>query len=1592
MAQSPDQLGIDSLVAVELQSWLAKDIGIDMSVMAILNTTTVSDLYLAILSSLNTEKIIGNKDKSMHIANELNTGQPTQFIAQFEESDDATTDDSEKSSEMERSATPSNFSDASSRDDQSKITDSSSLLSQSFQQRLAPSIVEKSTAINSERRIPMSFAQRRFWFLTSAVEDRTAFNVTTIVRLQGFLDIARLSNAFALVGERHEAVRTAFFNDRITKCPMQAVISDLSLQLEYAMVSDERQVEDVVQELRDYEYELSSGNSIRLKLLSFPDNRHVLILGYHHIALDGVGNQIFFRDLEKAYNGTLHPSPDMMQYPDFSLKEQDDFRSGRWDEHLQYWRDQLQNLPPTLPLCSISHKATRPEMLAYESYSEKLHLDADLKVRIQEVCSQYAIRPFHFYVAIFQVLLLRHMNFELNDICIGIADSNRTDARILQSLGLFLNAFPLRLRSSEYQSFIETLQQVKRASDGATQHSIVPFDVLLSKLKVQRSASHSPLFQTFFNYQQNISDSRKFCGCEAIGEVVAPGENGYDIGLDIVDSRSGPNSITLSVNSTCYTKEHAGVLLRSFISLVKGFVADPTTKLTAPPLYLQQDINEAVRKGQGLQCSESEWPLTLCHRIDDMVEKFPDAIALTDGSGSQITYAEFATKYSHLATELKLKGIGPGHFVGILQVPSNMWILSLMAILRVGACCLPLDRSQGSGRLLQIIKDCSPALILSDSEVEGDLEYLQNTGTPLVRASDLLLSELSHQKQVNEAKAADGAILAYTSGTTGIPKGSIIRHESYRNFFEFAVPRWRVKLGSEVLLQQSTYSFDMAIAQIFLGLSYGGTLVTPLEHQRNDPGSISTIMRESGVTLTLATPTEYSAWLRYDNGRAFKDSQWRTAIAAGEKVHQSLPQLFSSFAPSDMHFVNCYGPSETTLGCADQSLSTNSSDSQDIDNKEALSIFPNYSVQIVDTDLKPVPLNVPGQIVIGGAGVVDGYLNRKQETVAAFRQDRNVSDLFKQKRWLSAHISGDWGYLTSKGSLVVKGRIKGSTQVKIGGIRVDLEDIESNILSLVPDVHQAIVSLRKGKSGSGSDFLVAFLVMKAQPLSLTQRSLETLLQSLPLPKALHPSRTIVVDSLPLTLSKKIDRAAVDGISIVLPSQSTEEAGQVALEGTSTEQQLFQLWREVLPSDLIEAHSTVTRSTDFFVAGGNSLTLLALQSLIRETFHVHVPIMSFFKASTLGQMAAMIERTYDPTSISGLEVIEWDQETLIPADFTALSGNKGMPLRHSYKDNFEPEGVVVLTGSTGFLGRRILNHLLSDSIVKKVHCIAVRKPLSELPSIFSGSKVQMHNGDLRLKQLGLSDSNAAMIFSESSVVIHCGANVSFLESYSTLRQTNLASTQEVARLCVSHGIPLHYISTAGVTQMTGADSWGPSSVSAFPPVSGAVNGFGYKSSKWASEVFLERVSDKFNLPVVIHRPTGISGEGANETDLMANVLGFAKKIGAVPDSVSWRGFLDMVDVDTVAAKIMKEVKTRHGGADNVRYVYEHGDEIVPVQKLGEYFKKVNGKAPDVLPFKEWVIALGKAGMNPFLAKYLEQVRDEEGIIILPRLFSDDESVV
>lgn len=572
-----DEMGIDSLIAVEIRTWFLKNLEVNMPVLKILSGASIGELLDHAMENLpeSFKSNIGNiGDVSTNLQKpEVQSDLPTGEIYLPPSSTDEISSQAEVSSLEESS--------------------DSSLLgsSKSGQLQVKPSISSQYL----ERTEAMSFGQSMFWFQTIYLEDQTTLNHTGCFHVRGALRVDDIERALHAVAQRHEALRTCFFMDETLK-PVQGVMKSTGLYLEKRRIRDKGDVAEEFSRIRGHVFDLEHGETMRVLLLLQSPVDHYLIFGCHHINMDGISLQVLMSDLEKAYTGQ-NLSSGVLQYPDFSIRQREDFRADKWKKELLYWREEFRDIPSPLPLLPLSQSTSRRPLSAYPVHRVDFRIESTVAAQIQQICRQCRATPFHFYLTVFRALLYRYLGSE--DLCIGIGDGNRTEDSMMDSIGPYVNLLPLRFNSQSMLDFKGMLEETRTKTYSALANSRVPFEVLLNELNVPRSATHSPLFQSFVDYRQGAREKQSFGDCELEMAKFEAGRTACDLSLDIVDNPGNDSLLMLMVQSNLYDLRDAEILMNSYVDLLVSFSSNPHIPLDKPELFRRKDIEMAIELGRG---------------------------------------------------------------------------------------------------------------------------------------------------------------------------------------------------------------------------------------------------------------------------------------------------------------------------------------------------------------------------------------------------------------------------------------------------------------------------------------------------------------------------------------------------------------------------------------------------------------------------------------------------------------------------------------------------------------------------------------------------------------------------------------------------------------------------------------------------------------------------------------------------------------------------------------------------------------------------------------------------------------------------------
>jgi hybrid polyketide synthase/nonribosomal peptide synthetase ACE1 len=578
------ELGVDSLVAVEVRSWFLKELDIDMRVLKVLGGASIDHLLedaMERLPAYLVPNLTSSDEPASASAVEIWKGE---------------------SSKDEPTSTEPSSDSASAVDSMSQRGDDTVAETPMSSPKSEPEarIEEVKPMHSPEITEKMSFGQSRFWFLNHFLRDPTTFNMAFSVRLEGSLRVDDLAKAVRAVSQKHEALRTRFFSvGKHMEQPMQGILDSSLIHLKQKSITDEAQADQELKDMRAHVWNLEHWETMRITLLSLSKTTHYMLVGCHHIAMDGVSFQIFFADLEKAYMGrTLSPCPADSQYRAFSALQHQEYKSGNMEADIEFYRGIIPKNPEPLPLFPFARTASRKTLDMCSLHRADFRLDPVLTARIKDRSRKHRATTFHFYLAVLQTLLFRLLG-NADDFFIGIADANRTDSKFMGTLGFFLNLLPIRFERGSAKVFSEALHDTRDKAYSALSHSKLPFDVLLNRLNIKRSATHTPLFQVFVDYRQGVQERTTFADCKAHGESWHIAKTGYDLTLDIIENVAGDSLLTLKLQESLYSRHDTEMLLQTYLNLLMSFAMNPDVPLVTPSLWQKVNIDRAIELGRG---------------------------------------------------------------------------------------------------------------------------------------------------------------------------------------------------------------------------------------------------------------------------------------------------------------------------------------------------------------------------------------------------------------------------------------------------------------------------------------------------------------------------------------------------------------------------------------------------------------------------------------------------------------------------------------------------------------------------------------------------------------------------------------------------------------------------------------------------------------------------------------------------------------------------------------------------------------------------------------------------------------------------------
>ena len=1048
----------------------------------------------------------------------------------------------------------------------------------------------------SERETPLSYAQQRLLFLDQLSENSAAYNISGGVRFQGPLDVTLLDRAFREVIARQESLRTTFPDGKVFVATAPSIPI---IELRDTAEDDLRRLATVE---ANRAFALGSGPLLRICLFRLGIDQHVLLVTMHHIISDGWSLALFIQAASTLYSSFLAGLPAPLpllnlHYSDYARWQRDWLQGNVLESQLSFWKRELSGAPHFL---NLPTDRPRPPAQRLEGSIYQTRLRGVLVDRLRALGTQAGATLYMTALAAFAVLLSRYSAQE--EFLIGSPVANRSRSEFEQIIGLFVNTVVMRANLSGDPPFLEFLGRIRKTVLDVFSHQATPFDLVVEHLKPARNLSHTPLFQVMFVLQNahssvtgHTEDHTTTLGGLTITHLgPEPGTSKFDLTLFLEENSDGLNVIW-EYSTNLFDPGTIARMAAHFERLLHSIVENPSQQVGKLDMLgaeerrtLLSDWNSTHVSAFNGQCFPN--------LFEQQVERTPEAIAAICG-GSRLTYVELNAQANQLAWHLRSRGIGRESVVGLVCARSLHLVIGVLGILKAGAAYLPLDVSYPASRLEFMLADSQAQLLLTTAETDSKL----STAIPCF-CLDSRWSEVASQPSNNPAEPIQPDQLAYvlyTSGSTGLPKGTEILHCGLANYLLWALAAYSVPSGSGSPVH-SSISFDATITAWFTPLLAGRTVT--LVPGGTEIDDLNVLLRSGqDFSLVKITPAHLEA-LSHLSPESAPPPSARAFVIGGEALFGKQIAFWQAHAPQT-RLINEYGPTETVVGCCVYEADSTRQYSGAVPIGRPIA---NTQLYVLASNFEPAPLGVPGELYIGGAGVARGYRNRPELTAAKF-----VDNPFGPGR---LYRTGDLVKYLPDGNLLFLGRFDG--QVKIRGFRIELGEIEA-ALAQHPTVQEVVV-IADGQR------LIAYTSGSHASVS----ELRTFLSS-KLPDYMVPSLFVALDSLPLTPNGKVDRRA-------LPAPVAPESSSYTAPRTPAEEMIANIWKEVLGSPQVGIYD------DFFDLGGHSLLAIQVISRLRENFGTDIPLRKLFETPTVAGLASAVAAPAAAAGPSPIQRVSRDQ--------------------------------------------------------------------------------------------------------------------------------------------------------------------------------------------------------------------------------------------------------------------------------------------------------------------------------------------------------------
>lgn len=1027
-----------------------------------------------------------------------------------------------------------------------------------------------------------SFAQKRMWVLHQLDEQHTAYNISFTSRLAVAADSQLLEKAFHLLVERHESLRTIFREQG--GVPVQVILPAAQCSADIACIRLNNktrapgELQNIITRESSRAFALDTWPLCRLVLVLDEHDDSWFLCTLHHIIADGVSVTVMMNELLQLYTALVNNQPLTLpelpfQYKDYVLAQERRLASGIWNNQEAYW---LSVFEPGIPVLEIPGCLNRPPTRSYRGKTISFTMPAAQVTIIRQLMRQHDATLF--MTLLCTVFAMLHRYTRQDDLVIGTPVAGRNEPGTESLVGLLVNTLPLRVQVPAQRSFGELLETVKQTAMEAYACQDYPFDLLIEKLNPERNLGRSPLFDVMVVVLDGVLGTTKNNSGATGYRYNSNTSSKFDLNFDFEEQAEGIE-VRVQFNEDIFTAE----LMERFVHYYQCFTAQCTAHPTQPLHTLSYMPAEELSAVFGFNPTATNIPAqNIIHLLEEQVAQQAGREALCF-DGKVLDYLSFNREVNRLAHYLlKEHDLKPGELTGVMLPRSEQLVIAIWAIIKAGGVYVPVDPAYPAARREYLVTDSGIRLLLTDID-----EATAQLPCTVCNINTIPLEQYSEENPGIYPQHSNGVYAIYTSGTTGQPKGVLTEHGSLLNLVTWLGDIIYNRPQPLTCLLTASVNFDASVQQLFAPFVFGHTLVVISEQTRRDIQLYAAALVKEQVQVIDLTPSFLNVLLSELEAANQKPPVLYTLVG-GEPLESALVERYGQLFGAQSRLINVYGVTEATVDSTFE-LAVAGKGSATIGRP-----LPNTQVFILDEHLQPVPVGIPGQICLAGAGLGRSYLNRPELTAAKFiHHQLNGQEI-------RLYLTGDTGKWRADGTIEFIGRT--DRQVKLRGYRIELGEIESMLLQH-PEIKQAYVLLHN-QTLTGY-YTAAVETDPASPEKFLQERL---------PAYMIPSAWMQLEQFPVTHSGKINEALLP-----LPSKTLKE--YVEAEHTDNSPlfgQVAEIWKETLHLQ------HCTPADNFFASGGHSLIAMMLASRLSKRTGVHIRLQDIFLHQTLNGLVEWIK--------------------------------------------------------------------------------------------------------------------------------------------------------------------------------------------------------------------------------------------------------------------------------------------------------------------------------------------------------------------------------